>query len=177
LVALLSLPLGYYFFIVDWQGRPYCHRQIEGALQQWMLEVGKTNTFPNIGGLSRDSLAVAGQFMGGPLDWADNYNYVPGLRDSDPPDLVLMYINRPTRWNWHGQHPTIFKKKAETREIPGLSSAATDALATCLVAQRHLQEPEPAAANPASCERRSRFQMSRCRAVGLPNTNVRVMSD
>ena len=50
--------------------------------------------------------------MGGYMVWAKDYNYVPGLRENDPADLVLMYFNRPTRWNWHGHPPTIFKEKA-----------------------------------------------------------------
>lgn len=41
--------------------------------------------------------------------WRDDYRYVPGLHDSDPPDLVLMYLDQQARWVWHGDPPTKFK--------------------------------------------------------------------
>ena len=111
LAVILGLALGYYFFIIDWEGRPDCHRQIDGAMQQWMIE-NKTNVYPNIGGKSHQSLVPITEMVGGSKDWIANYNYVPGIRQDDPGDLVLLYVNRPTRWNWHGKHPTIFEKKA-----------------------------------------------------------------
>jgi hypothetical protein len=67
--------------------------------------------FPNPTGLSQDSLATISESMGY-MAWTNDYNYIPGLREDDPPDLVLMYFNRPTRWNWHGPPRTIFKEKA-----------------------------------------------------------------
>lgn len=67
--------------------------------------------FPNVNGSSRDSLATLKQEMGGNMDWATNYNYIPGLRENDPGNLVLMYFNRPTRWRWFAAPPTIFKNK------------------------------------------------------------------
>jgi hypothetical protein len=50
--------------------------------------------------------------MGGHMAWATNYRYVPGLREDDPGDLVLLYLDRLTRWTWHGPPPTILKAKA-----------------------------------------------------------------
>src|SRR5581483_10680659 len=50
--------------------------------------------------------------MGSQMAGAGDYRYVAGLRQDDPRDLVLLYLDRPTRWTWHEAHPTIFNKKA-----------------------------------------------------------------
>jgi hypothetical protein len=115
-VILIGLALGYHRFVLDWNGRPCCHAQIVLAFTSAMHEPGVNfandpKPFPNVKGLSQDSLATLRDGMGGYMDWAKDYNYVPGLREDDPGDLVLMYFNRPTRWTWHGVVPTIFKKK------------------------------------------------------------------
>lgn len=68
--------------------------------------------FPNENGVGSDSLAAISESMGGNMDWATDYNDVPGLREDDPGDLVLMYFNRPTRWVMHVSPPTIFAEKA-----------------------------------------------------------------
>jgi hypothetical protein len=117
MVVLLGLALGFYFFVLDWQGRPFCHKQIMFGFLGVMHppDEGRTQAkaaFPNVRGLGQDSLATVGESMGGDWVWKSDYNYVPGLREDDPPDLVLMYFNRPTRWNWHGTPPTIFGEKA-----------------------------------------------------------------
>lgn len=115
--VVLGLALGYYFFILDWHGRPFCHKQIMFGFLNAMHPSGGdlTNSkepFPNVRGLSQASLGAIREDMGSYMAWTNDYNYVPGLREDDPPDLVLMYFNRPTRWNWHGPPPTIFEKKA-----------------------------------------------------------------
>jgi hypothetical protein len=117
IAVLIGLAFGYYFFIQDWQGRPFCHKQIMfGFLRVMHPSAGDlTNArdpFPNVKGLSQDSLAAIRKEMGSSLAWTNDYNYVPGLREGDPPALVLMYFNRPTRWNWHGRPPTVLEKKA-----------------------------------------------------------------
>ena len=117
MVVLVALALGYYYFILDWQGRPICHKQIMLGFMTLMHPSGgdilhDPQPFPNVKGLSQDSLATIHEEMGGYMVWTNNYNYIPGLREDDPPDLVLMYFNRPTRWVWHGPAPSIFKKRA-----------------------------------------------------------------
>jgi hypothetical protein len=114
LAILIIAAVGYCGLIVDWSGRPFCHKQIMfGFLNEIRGDLSNdSKPFPNVKGISRDSLASIGDSMGGYKDWTNDYNYVPGLREDDPPDLVLMYFNRPTRWNWHGAPPTIFKNKA-----------------------------------------------------------------
>lgn len=107
---LVGLSLCYYWFVLDWQGRPFCHKQIMMSLLTW-IDDHKTNAFPNVRGMSRDSLAAITEEMNGTA-WAVNYKYIPGLHKDDPGDLVLMYVARPTRWNWHGSPPTIFRHKA-----------------------------------------------------------------
>jgi hypothetical protein len=111
LALAIVLPLSYYYFILDRQGRPYCHKQIMLSFLMWMDYQKSTNAFPNIGGRSADSLEALHSEMNG-MSWAQNYHYVPGLNRDDPGDLVLMYVTQPTRWTWHGQTPTIFTEKA-----------------------------------------------------------------
>jgi hypothetical protein len=117
LFVLVALALIYYHFILDWEGRPYCHKQVLSAFKMWMQDNGMdinsdTNPFPNVNGVGKDSLASINEEMNGHMDWAEGYKYVPGLREGDPGDLVLLYVDRPTRWVWHGPASTIFKKKA-----------------------------------------------------------------
>ena len=116
LAIIIGLAVGYYNFILDWNGRPFCHKQIMLAFLCVMHPSGgdilnEPKPFPNVRGSSRDSLASISDKMGY-MAWTNDYNYVAGLREDDPADLVLMYFNRPTRWNWHGSPPTIFKVKA-----------------------------------------------------------------
>lgn len=118
--VLIIAGLVYYFLILDWQGRPFCHKQISLAFLQAIfdqkLPAGEavTNAFPNVNGRSWESLTVIRDNMDGDINmrWARGYRYVPGLRADDPGDLVLMYLDQPTRWTWHGTPPTIFEKKA-----------------------------------------------------------------
>jgi hypothetical protein len=85
------------------------------AFDLWMGDNGmannNTNPFPNVGGSSADSLASIREEMNGYMSWATNYHYVPGLRQDDPGDLVLMYFDRPTHWVWHGTPHTRLEKK------------------------------------------------------------------
>jgi len=116
LAVLLALALGYYYLILDWKGRPVCHKQIMMSFLLWMDDNGMdsnshTNAFPNVNGLSQNSLAIIRDQMGY-MTWTNNYNYVPGLHEDDPGDLVLMYVNGSTRWTWHGPPPIRFEKKA-----------------------------------------------------------------
>ena len=108
--GLVCVALGYFFLILDWQGRPICHSAVQIGLRLWMND-DKAGMFPNVGGTSRESLASINERMG-PTNWAQHYRYVPGLFQEDPGHLVLMYYDRPTRWTWHGQPPTIFKERA-----------------------------------------------------------------
>jgi hypothetical protein len=115
LVLIVALPFSYSHFILDWQGRPFCHKVVESGFKMWMGDQGldfnsNTNAFPNVDGRSWQSLAAIQKQMNG-TNWARNYRYVPGLRENDPGDLVLLYLDQPTRWTWHGPPPTIFKEK------------------------------------------------------------------
>lgn len=117
LAILVGVAFGYYHFILDWEGRPFCHKQIMFGFMHWMDDSGMdinshTNVFPNANGTGADSLAAISNGMGGHMTWAKGYRYVPGLREDDPGDLVLMYLDRSTRWAWHGPPPSIFKDKA-----------------------------------------------------------------
>jgi hypothetical protein len=110
-VALTALALSGWFLLPDRDGRPYCHKQISLGFRLWMDD-RQTNAFPNINGSSGNSLYAIREEMAG-TNWCQHYKYIPGLREGDPGDLVLLYLDRPTRWSWHGQiPPTIFGKKA-----------------------------------------------------------------
>lgn len=111
LLAVVALVLAYAFLILDWEGRPICHKQVCIALRAW-LDQRKTDVFPNDAGDGRKSLAAIFAAFPGLEKTAGHYRFVPGLREDDPGDLVLMYIDRPTRWTWHGPPPTIFEEKA-----------------------------------------------------------------
>jgi hypothetical protein len=117
IAVLVGFALAYYHFILDWEGRPICHKGLMLSLLTVMHPSGGDITndrqpFPNVKGLSQDSIATINDAMAGYMRWTNDYSYVPGLREDDPQDLVLMYFNRPTRWNWHGHPPTIFNEKA-----------------------------------------------------------------
>lgn len=114
---LVCLGLGFYYFILDWEGRPFCHKQIHLGMLMWMSDSGTNDasmasTFPNIKGGSYESLLTMSNEFVRIEKWIKDYNYIPGLRQNDPGDLVLMYFNRPTRWTWHGPPPSIFTDKA-----------------------------------------------------------------
>jgi hypothetical protein len=113
---VIGLPVGYYRFILDWENKPFGHKQVMLALMNWM-DMNKTdgksgtNPFPNVGGSGPASLAAIHQQMLENMEWAKDYGYVPGLRQIDPGNLVLMYFRRPTRWTMHIDSPTIFHDK------------------------------------------------------------------
>src|SRR5258707_13905974 len=102
-IAALALMVAA-LFVLRSGPRPVCHRAVDGAFQQWMLETGHTNTYPNTGGAGSNSLAMIGRYFGQDIQ---QYGYVPGLSCDDSKDLVLMYIR--TRYTWHGDNAhTIF---------------------------------------------------------------------
>jgi hypothetical protein len=114
---LVGLAFGYRYLILDLEGKPFCHKQVMMAFITSMHapEANLANDpqpFPNVNGVGRDSLAMISEGMNGEMEWAKDYKYVPGLREDDPGDLVLMYFDRPTRWVMHISPPTIFNEKA-----------------------------------------------------------------
>ena len=108
--VLVLIPVVYFGLILDWQGRPFCHKQILLGLLTWSDEA-HTKAFPNVRGLSWDSILAFQEEMAG-TNWARHYKYVPGLHQDDPGDLVMLYFDQPTRWIWHGAPSTVFRKKA-----------------------------------------------------------------
>jgi hypothetical protein len=86
-------------FVLRSGPRPICHVLIDGALQQWMLETGHTNDYPNAAGVGSNSLAMIQPFIGQEIQ---QYEYVPGLRWDDSKELVLMYMRSQTHYTWHG---------------------------------------------------------------------------
>src|SRR5437016_1029169 len=96
-------------FVLRSGPRPVCHRAVDGALQQWMLEIGHTNVYPNASGIGSNSLAMVERFFGHGIQ---QYGYVPGLSYDDPNDLVLMYLRTKTHYTWHGDtEHTLFSRR------------------------------------------------------------------
>jgi hypothetical protein len=107
---LIGLAFGHHYLLLDRSGRPTCHKGIMLGFLTVMHPGGgdilkDPKPFPNVRGLSQESLATIRDSMAGHMEWAKDYNCVPGLWENDPADLVLLYFNRPTRWTWHGARP------------------------------------------------------------------------
>ena len=94
----------------DYEVKPQCHKQVDGSFHEWQDE-HKTREFPNVRGESLASMQVLPSFEVF-TELQSHYSYVPGLTRDDPGDLVLMYVNQPTRWTWHGEPPTVFTDQA-----------------------------------------------------------------
>lgn len=109
--CVLLLGIGYQS-LWDPSGRPFCHKQVMSSFWIWMDERGDRSTFPNIEGNGFASMSAITEEMGGRTNWMRGYRYVPGLNRGDPGHLVLMYLDAPTRWTWHGNTPSRFGKKA-----------------------------------------------------------------
>ena len=79
-----------------------CQKMLDSGFEQWK-QTNKANGYPNVHGDSTRSFAAAGVYMkGGGEDFNNTYGYVPGLKDDDPKDLVLMYLEKKTRRTWNG---------------------------------------------------------------------------
>src|SRR5437868_1587726 len=84
-IAIIVLAVAGFFVFFPPGPRPLCHRAIDGAMMQWSLENGRTNAGPNANGKSSASLAMVEPYFD---DRLQQYGYVPGLRFTDPGDLV-----------------------------------------------------------------------------------------
>lgn len=112
LAGVTIIAVGGWHLFTDSSHRPICHKQLYFALQAWIEDARSSGAFPNVAGKSRETLDLIRREMLWPEDLSQTYNYVPGLRVDDPGDLVLLYVNAPTRWIWHGSTPTIFRDRA-----------------------------------------------------------------
>ena len=106
---LIAAMFGNKDWLFDQEGKPACHKQVDLVIRFWQDE-HKTRAFPNADGDGAESLNEVKELANYP-ELKSHYSYVPGLTRDDPGDLVLFYINKPTRWTWHGPVPTIFKSK------------------------------------------------------------------
>lgn len=117
LTFLVALVFLWYQFFLDWDGKPFCHKQVWGVLINWSQANGTeinsvANPFPNVHGRSNESLDTIRDLLGVEIDWTKDYRYVPGLKQDDPGDLVLMYFDRPTRWITHVVPSSLLTEKA-----------------------------------------------------------------
>ena len=88
---------GIIFFVFDTENRPVCHKALYFMIVSWQESHQRTRLFPNVDGeqvASMAALNVERELSG----WGSHYSYIPGLSEDDPKDLVLFYINQPTRW-------------------------------------------------------------------------------
>ena len=84
-------------------GKPTCHKTLQVSFVSWQQQNSAT-AFPNVAGRSHQSLqTIAAMFDDD--SWLKSYACIPGLRNDDPGDLILMYMTKPTRWTWHGERP------------------------------------------------------------------------
>lgn len=109
--VLVGLVLVYRFVLLDYDtaSQPVCHKQILTAIHVWQ-DRQRTKEYPNVNGRSAESLAKLDEFMGDE-QVTEKYHYVPGLRQDDAGDLVMLYMKQPTRWMWHAEPQTIFREK------------------------------------------------------------------
>lgn len=81
-----------------------CGRMIDGGFQGWWINTGQTNrypVYPNVVGSGSRSLAVIELFTDSEIQ---HYSYVPGLREGDPAELVLMFLKARTAYTWHADY-------------------------------------------------------------------------
>jgi hypothetical protein len=82
---------------------------LDSEFQQWMLETGNKNIFPNIGGTGSNAMVLMEHYG---RRRHERYGYVSGLREDDPPNLVLMYLKERTAYTWHADSDhTIFSHR------------------------------------------------------------------
>ena len=112
-VGVPALILLHEQYLTDPNGKPTCHKLLMLDLYRWQ-DTNHTSLFPNIDGLSVDSLSNLRDDADSDtiVEMNEKYMYVPGLKSDDPGELVLMYMREPTRWTWHGWRPSVFRSKA-----------------------------------------------------------------
>jgi|ERR1019366_1062203 hypothetical protein len=104
-----------------------CHRLLDGALEQWMLETTNGVTFPNVDGSSSQSLRLVLPYLGlNDTNALRDYMYVPGLRSDDPDNLILFYLREPSRRTWHGDTHWFSGPKRWVVLNPRMSSPDSD---------------------------------------------------
>jgi len=104
-----------------------CHRLLDGALHQWMLETTNGVKFTDVDGSSSRSLALVLPHLGlNDTNALRDYMYVPGLRSDDPDNLILFYLREPSRRTWHGDTHCFSGPKRWIVLNPRMSSPDSD---------------------------------------------------
>jgi len=90
-----------------------------------------SGAYPNVGGVSEKSIIEIASYFpksakGEAAKMLCEYSFVPGLRESDPENLILMYMKRQTRYTWHGDTRVIRNKPMWIAFAPGLDPPADD---------------------------------------------------
>jgi len=80
-VILVGVAFRYRHLLFDMEGMPFCHKQVMMAFLTSMHASGTNaasdpQSFPNVNGVGRDSLATMGEAMEGNFDWAKDYRYI-----------------------------------------------------------------------------------------------------
>lgn len=118
--------------------RPFCHNGMIGSIQQYLVEQenkgDRTGNYPNVMGDSRKSMNAFSAMMGDPQDESKmdrDYAYVPGLRASDPKDLIFMYMTARTRFMWHEDNPPLNQKPEWLIFAPDWAEPESDSPVWC----------------------------------------------
>ncbi len=111
--------------------RPFCHKILTGILIQREMEHrakgDMSGAYPNVGGGSEKSMIEIASYFPSPAkdgatEMLRQYAFVPGLQESDPENLILMYLKQQTRYTWHGDTRANRNKLMWIVFSPGLDS-------------------------------------------------------
>ena len=108
-IAVFIVVAGLILARLEWEASlPHadCTSIYFAALEQWMMENKQTN-YPNVEGDSSRSFLALHEFIKG--DPRPDYAYIPGLRETDPPDLILLYMNRRAKSQKPGDYAPLYK--------------------------------------------------------------------
>jgi hypothetical protein len=85
-----------------------------------MLAEQHNLAYPNESGDGSKSIEVIAARITAPdaAHLRQDYAYVPGLKESDPAELILLYMKEPTRFKWHGDHPSLLRGKRWLVQTP-----------------------------------------------------------
>jgi hypothetical protein len=105
-------------YLLDWNDCPLCNKETLFDVINWLDQKERT-ALPNVNVHSVDSMAELKRNNYEPVEaekylqeWNNKYQYVPGLQHGDPGDLVVMYMNKSTRWKNHASSPpSIFEER------------------------------------------------------------------
>lgn len=111
-ILFAILAFAYPRVMLDYNAKPTCHKNLTMCFEL-RSSSDETKVFPNVDGSSpKTILSLSNELVGMFPEVATNYKYVPGLRSDDPGELIVFYLNQPTRWQVHIKPESILKRKS-----------------------------------------------------------------